>query len=91
MLFEVMFIMTGIIKLNQDLLRYDLGQYQDFNSIPLTTCYGIWWGSQGVGSKPASVDGWYFKIGDIIVALDGWNKRYYIKGNWGGWGGWVQV
>ena len=62
------------------------GSNDDFNNIPHTTCYGVWYGT--VQNAPSSKDGNYMKIGDIIIAID-WDNKKFIKHRWGGYKDWV--
>lgn len=62
---------------------------QDFLNIPYTVCWGEWYGSR-VSNAPNGHDGRYFKFGDTIIAIDGWDpKNKYIRMYWGSWRDWI--
>ena len=77
---------------NDPLLSFTLtNSNYDFHNIPHQICYGEWYGSNGVGNAPDGTDGHYFKIGNIIIAVSGWDSNNkWIKMNWEGWKNWVK-
>ena len=38
-----------------------------------------------------NVDGSLVKIGNLMFATDGWNKKLYRNILWGNWSGWVEI
>lgn len=38
-----------------------------------------------------NTDGMVVKIGYLMFAIDGWNKKLYRNTFWGGWSGWIEI
>lgn len=61
--------------------------------IPYTYASGLWNNTDNPckNAPPVYADGEYCKIGNTIIAYDGWNNHLYFNGFWGSRRPWIRL